>query len=60
MYKEAQTGMRQGVEPELAALETVTFLAGLLRLWLMDRHATGVRGHARALIAAHVAGRRAA
>lgn len=60
VYKEAQSGLRSGVEPDLAALETVTFLAGLLRLWLMDRHATGVRAHARALIAAHVAGRRAA
>src|SRR3546814_19297628 len=35
VYKEAQTGMRPGIQPELAALETVTFLAGLLRLWLM-------------------------
>lgn len=59
VYKEAQADMRPGVTAELAALETVTFLAGLLRLWLMDRHATAVRGHARELIAAHVTSRRA-
>lgn len=59
VYTEAQPDMRPGLRPDLAAMETVTFLAGLLRLWLMDRQATTVRGHARELIAMHVAGRRA-
>ncbi|MBX6393063.1 MAG: TetR family transcriptional regulator [Burkholderiales bacterium] len=59
VYREAQADMRPGLQPELAALETVTFLAGLLRLWLMDRHATAVRAHARELIAMHVASRKA-
>lgn len=58
LYGEAE--MRPDMTPELAALETVTFLAGMLRLWLMDRHATGMREHARDLIAAHIQSRRAA
>lgn len=59
VYGDEAAGVRTDLDPQLAALETVTFLAGLMRLWLMDRHATSVRKHARALIAAHVASRRA-
>lgn len=55
VYTEGRAHMRADLRPELAAMETVTFLAGLLRLWLMDRQATAVRGHARELIAMHVA-----
>jgi TetR/AcrR family acrAB operon transcriptional repressor len=55
----AQKKLRAGLSPAMAALETSVFLAGLMRLALLDGHGTNVRKHARALIAAHVAGRRA-
>jgi TetR/AcrR family acrAB operon transcriptional repressor len=50
--------LRPGLTPEIAALETNVFLAGLMRLILLD--GTSVRKHAVELIAAHVAGRRKA
>jgi TetR/AcrR family acrAB operon transcriptional repressor len=50
-----------GLSPRLAALDTLVFLAGLLRLWLLDEQGgLGMRKAGRLLIAAHVAGRRAA
>lgn len=61
VYREAHADMRSDLTPEIAALDTVVFVAGLLRLWLLDGHATGMRtlrSHARPLIAAHVASRR--
>jgi len=61
-YRQAQrrgAGLN-GLSPRLAALDTLVFLAGLLRLWLLDEQdALGVRRAARVLISAHVAGRRA-
>jgi TetR/AcrR family acrAB operon transcriptional repressor len=50
--------LRAGLMPRTAALETLTFLMGLMRLWLLDRQGTIIRRSARALIAAHVNGRR--
>ena len=48
-----------GLTPRLAALDTLVFLAGLMRLWLLDEQdGLGVRRHARLLIGAHVEGRR--
>lgn len=62
-YRQAQrrgAGLN-GLSPRLAALDTLVFLAGLLRLWLLDeRSQLGMRRAARLLIAAHVGGRRAA
>lgn len=52
--------LRAGLTPDLAALETTVFLAGLLRLSLMETGCTRVRDQARRLIATHVAGRRPA
>jgi TetR/AcrR family acrAB operon transcriptional repressor len=50
-----------GLSPRLAALDTLVFLAGLLRLWLLDEQGQlGMRRAARLLIAAHVESRRAA
>ncbi len=47
-----------GLSPRLAALDTLVFLAGLLRLWLLDeQNGLGMRRAARTLIAAHVRGR---
>lgn len=50
--------LRENLAPELAALETTVFLAGLLRLSLMDAGCTLVRKQAAALIATHVESRR--
>jgi TetR/AcrR family acrAB operon transcriptional repressor len=62
-YRQAQqlgAGLN-GLSPRLAALDTLVFLAGLLRLWLLDEQGTlGMRRAARTLIGAHVRGRRAA
>jgi TetR/AcrR family transcriptional regulator, acrAB operon repressor len=63
VYRQAQRrgeGLN-GLSPRLAALDTLVFLAGLLRVWLLDEHGKlGIRKAAGALIAAHVAGRKAA
>lgn len=60
LYREARKAgeLAPGVEPKLAALETVVFVAGLVRLWLLDDSPSGFRKSARALIHAHVASRR--
>lgn len=62
VYSEARDRgqLRTGLMPEIAALETSVFLAGLMRLILLDERGTSVRRHAVELIAAHVAGRRKA
>lgn len=49
-----------GLTPRLAALDTLAFLAGLVRLSLVDRSRNGMRKNAAALIRAHVACRKAA
>jgi TetR/AcrR family acrAB operon transcriptional repressor len=61
VYKEAMSdgSLRADLAPSVAALETTTFVSGLLRLWLLDDKSEGMRKHARALVAAHVDGRRA-
>lgn len=51
--------LRTGLTPRLGALETLCFLAGLVRLWLLDEAGTLVRGDARKLVRAHVASLRA-
>ena len=43
------------LDPRLAAGATLVMLAGLVRVWLLDREGTLVRGTCRGLIAAHVA-----
>jgi len=50
--------LRVGLSPPLAALETCTFLVGLVRVWLLDARGSLVRPGARKLIAAHVANHR--
>jgi TetR/AcrR family acrAB operon transcriptional repressor len=59
-YREARkTGeLRAGIAPDLAALETSLFLNGLVRLWLLDATANGLRRRARAAIRAHMGLRR--
>jgi len=50
--------LRVRLSPPMAALETCTFLIGLVRLWLLDARGALVRRVARKLIAAHVASQR--
>jgi len=50
--------LRADLTPATAALETVAFLMGLMRLWLLDRQGSVIRPKAAALIRAHVNGRR--
>ena len=51
--------LARGFTPKLAALDTVVFLAGLVRLSLLDRARDGVRKNVGALIRSHVQSRRA-
>jgi TetR/AcrR family transcriptional regulator, acrAB operon repressor len=50
--------LRHGLRPELAALDSCSFLVGMIRMWLLDTNGSLLRRQARALIAAHIAGRR--
>jgi len=54
----AQDALRESLTPRLAALGTIVFLSGLMRLWLLDDSRVGVRRGAKALIKAHVDGYR--
>ena len=60
VYKQAQTdgSLREGIDPQIAAVETLSFLVGLVRLWLLDQSGTMVRGRTTAIIKAHVGARR--
>jgi TetR/AcrR family transcriptional regulator, acrAB operon repressor len=62
VYQEARARkeLRKGLTPDIAALETTVFLAGLMRLCLLDDRGTCVRTHTEQLIRAHVAARRPA
>lgn len=60
-YREAQDHgeLAAGLAPEIAAIETIMFINGLLRLWIVHGQRTSIRRNAHAVIAAHVALRRA-
>jgi len=60
-YAEARKARELAPEftPRLAALDTLVFLAGLVRLSLVDRARDGVRKNVRTLIRSHVRSRRA-
>jgi TetR/AcrR family acrAB operon transcriptional repressor len=60
VYRQARRlkQLRSDLTPRVAALETVTFLMGLMRLWLLDQKGSIIRPKAAALIRAHVNGRR--
>lgn len=47
--------LRTGLDPGLCALETYTFMKGLIHLWLSDSDGIIIRNKARALIEAHIA-----
>jgi len=54
---DAQGALREHLTPRAAALGTIAFLAGLMRMWLLD--VCGMRRAARAVVKAHVNGCRA-
>ncbi|HST02032.1 MAG TPA: hypothetical protein VLJ84_10260, partial [Usitatibacter sp.] len=56
--RKAET-LKPDLTPRIAALDTMAFLAGLVRLSLLDRTRNGMRKNAPALIRAHIASRRA-
>jgi TetR/AcrR family transcriptional regulator, acrAB operon repressor len=47
--------LRQDSKPELLALESYTFMKGLIHLWLSDPDGTIIRNKARTLIKSHIA-----
>jgi TetR/AcrR family transcriptional regulator, acrAB operon repressor len=51
--------LRAELTPAMAALDTCVFVAGLMRLWLLDERGALIRRRARRLISVHVAGHRA-
>ena len=50
--------LRADIAPRIAALETIAFVSGLMRLSLLDNGRIGMRASAAAVIDAHVEGRR--
>lgn len=61
IYRQAarEGALRAGLKSETLAIDSLLFLWGLARLWLVDTDGKLVRKQARKLIAAHVATRRA-
>jgi len=61
VYRRARSigQLRSDIAPRVAAAETLAFMIGLIRLWLLDQQSGIVRPIVPALIAAHVNGRRA-
>jgi AcrR family transcriptional regulator len=55
-YREARRegALAESLAPRAAAVESVMFLSGLVRLWLLDSRRAGFRRQARAAIRAHV------
>ena len=60
-YREARKEgtLARSLSPAAAAAESVMFLSGLVRLWLLDVRGNGLRREARAAIRAHMRLRRA-
>jgi len=56
-YRQAQKKglLRDGIDPAQCALESYTFMKGLIHLWLSDVDGSLVRGKAQSLIDAHIA-----
>lgn len=56
-YENAQKNglLRDGIDPAQCALDSYTFMKGLIHLWLSDADGTIIRGKALSLIEAHIA-----
>ena len=61
LYRQAQRMgiLRAGVAPTCAASDTLIFVSGLIKVWVVDDDGTLVRNHARRLVVDHVEGKRA-
>lgn len=61
LYREARRAglLRAGLTPLHAASDTLIFMFGLIRVWLVDESGVLVRNDARRLVAGHVEGKRA-
>lgn len=61
LYRAARRGglLREGLAPAHAATDSMIFLSGLIRIWLLDDDGSLVRRNARRLIADHIEGKRA-
>ena len=59
-YREAQRNgaLAAGIAPDLAGAETLMFMNGMVRLWLLQEGRDGYRRKARACVKAHVDSRR--
>ena len=59
-YREARKAgeLAPGQSPQIAAFDTLMFLSGLVRLWLLHGPRSALRKQARAVIRAHVRSRR--
>ena len=51
--------LRAGVTPVCAATDTVIFMSGLIKIWVVDENGTLVRKHAKRLVIDHIEGKRA-
>jgi TetR/AcrR family transcriptional regulator, acrAB operon repressor len=60
-YRQARESgeLADSVKPRVAAVETLMFLTGLVRLWLLHESGGAMRRNARAAIRSHVRGRAA-
>jgi TetR/AcrR family acrAB operon transcriptional repressor len=62
LYREAKRRrlLRPGISPACAASDTLIFVSGLIKIWIVDENGTLVRNHARRLVLDHIEGKRAA
>ena len=62
LYREAQRLgiLRAGLTPMCAAIDTVIFMSGLIKIWVVDENGLLVRKHAKRLVVDHIEGKRAA
>jgi TetR/AcrR family acrAB operon transcriptional repressor len=62
LYREAKRRglLRAGVTPMCAASDTLIFVSGLIKIWVVDESGSLVRKHAKRLVIDHVEGKRAA
>ena len=60
LYREAQRAgiLRPGVTPLCAATDTLIFMSGLIKIWIVDEGGTLVRKHAKRLVIHHIEGKR--
>ena len=61
LYRSAQRMgiLRAGLAPLCAASDTLIFMSGLIKIWVVDEDGTLVRKHAKRLVVDHIEGKRA-